>query len=394
MSNGILAQAAKRLPTNMGGSSGALRNVPASFQGGQGTSLGIFQPKKGGGGGGGGRLRLPKKKAPQGLLDDWKKTLAQLQENVNKGYISKEQAAAISAKLKPLYQELGEKYGQPHQYSQELKNAISMYGNLRDGVDYESVKAIQANQYTNVRTGEGLPIGEQDTAASVTASREAAKAQALRNGQWARAEQLGASSSEIIAAGGLITGYDTTTEGGETFVTPTYTTADNYTGDFYVGDEQFNVEQLEEPTSWDEGYEDPFSVSEFLSTDTSGGFDDYYVDDSFNYQDYHDTASYSDTDSWSDDAGYGVGNKGGVIRKAGGGNVAVDPNGFPGQPMGTDRVPVWAEEGEYIVTREGTKQFKPLLDKINAYRPPVGTLEGTMSQMDDLINNYAQRRNK
>ena len=58
--------------------------------------------------------------------------------------------------------------------------------------------------------------------------------------------------------------------------------------------------------------------------------------------------------------------------------------------MGTDRVPVWAEEGEYIVTREGTQKFKPLLDKINAYRPPAGTIDGAMSQLDDLINRYAQ----
>ena len=400
MAKGILAQAQARLPANMGGSQGAVRDVPASFTGGQGQSLGIYQPpKRGGGGGGGGRLKLPKKKAPKGLVDDWKKTLAQLQENVNKGYITQEQASAIAAKLKPLYQELGEKYGQPHQYSQELKNAISKYGNIRDGVDYETVKAIHSNNQFNVKTGEKLPIGEQDTPESVAAAREAAKNQALLSGQWARAEELGASESEIIARGGILVGTQLVQEGPETYEVNEWQTAEHFTpagtgyaydGDtLHLGDDQFSVSELEERTDWDAGQDD-FSVDEFLSTDTSGGFDDYYVDDSFDWQDYHDTSSYSDTDSWSDDSGYGVGNKGGVIRKAGGGNVTVDPRGFPGKPMGTDRVPVWAEEGEYIVTREGTQKFKPLLDKINAYRPPSGTVDGAMSQLDDLINKYAQ----
>ena len=144
MAKGILAQAQARLPANMGGSQGAVRDVPASFTGGQGQSLGIYQPpKRGGGGGGGGRLKLPKKKAPKGLVDDWKKTLAQLQENVNKGYITQEQATAIAAKLKPLYRRAwGELWSTSSSTLRNSKNAISMYGNLRDGVDYETVKAI------------------------------------------------------------------------------------------------------------------------------------------------------------------------------------------------------------------------------------------------------------
>ena len=67
-----------------------------------------------------------------------------------------------------------------------------------------------------------------------------------------------------------------------------------------------------------------------------------------------------------------------------------NPATHPGSPRGTDQVPVWAENGEYVVTREGTEKFKPVLDAINSYRPPTGTIEGAMSQIDDLINKYAR----
>ena len=82
-------------------------------------------------------------------------------------------------------------------------------------------------------------------------------------------------------------------------------------------------------------------------------------------------------------------NRGGMIGYNVGGIPYGDMETHPGRPMGTDQVPVWAEEGEYIVTREGTEKFKPLLDAINDYRPPAGTEAKAMSQLDDLINKYA-----
>lgn len=429
MAKGILAQAQARLPANMGGSQGAVRDVPASFTGGQGQSLGVFQPpKRGGGGGGGGRLRLPKKKIPEKLKKEWEEQKAALAEAVKKGYISKEDAAKLAEEATALYTELGDKWGKPNEYSQALRDAASKYGSnatlgvstgsiLEGIIDYNVAKAISEGRAPAGATLPGDPRNYPDAALnSPEAINAHAKEVALKTGDWASAQKYGATSSEIIARGGIELGsrinpntnsvetiwgsvredgkivVEGSMTGGATFYgnPEDFVLPEGATAPFSYGDETFSIDQLEERTDWDAGQDD-FSVEEFLSTDTSGGFDDYYsADPGFDWQDYHDTASYSDTDSWSDDAGFGVGNKGGVIRKAGGGNVTVDPRGFPGKPMGTDRVPVWAEEGEYIVTREGTQKFKPLLDKINAYRPPSGTVDGAMSQLDDLINKYAQ----
>ena len=94
--------------------------------------------------------------------------------------------------------------------------------------------------------------------------------------------------------------------------------------------------------------------------------------------------------------GYVRKNYGGILSKANGGLNHGNPQTHPGKPMGTDRVPLWGEEGEFVMTREGTAKMEQdhpgLLQKYNDYRPPVGTIEGTMSQIDDLINKYAQRR--
>ena len=88
-------------------------------------------------------------------------------------------------------------------------------------------------------------------------------------------------------------------------------------------------------------------------------------------------------------------NAGGILSKANGGLNHGNPQTHPGQPMGTDQVPLWGEEGEFVMTREGTAKMEQdhpgLLQKYNDYRPPEGTVEGAMSQLDDLINKYAQR---
>ena len=422
MGNGILAQAAARLPSSMGGTtatapSGAQRNVPASFTGGQGTSLGIYQPPKKRRGGGGGGIKLkPKKKAPpKGLVDDWKETLKQLQTNIDKGYISKEQAQAIKEKLQPLYEELGEKYGQPHQYSQELKDAISKYGNIRDGVDYESVKALRENP-TNLKTGKpniAHKSNYPDNPQTVKEQFAAAKEAALARGDWAAAEEMGASTSEIVARGGILLGTKEVTEGPETSTVNVWggePTVDTSGDGFGAGATDY-WDQVEEDSGWTQ--EDQQSFLEDTAHDWGEDHDPWSQDSSdTNFPDFDltdastftdDGGAFSDSDSLTSGdqtISGGAGNKGGyvqskqrggIIRRAGGGGVPVaDPRNFPGKPMGTDRVPVWAEDGEYVVTREGTKKFKPLLDKINAYRPPSGTVDGAMSQMDDLINKYAQ----
>ena len=411
MGNGILAQAAARLPSSLGGTtatapSGAQRNVPASFTGGQGQSLGIFQPpkKRRGGGGGGIKLKPKKKQPPKGLVDDWKKTLEQLKTNVAKGYISPEQAKAIENKLKPLYEELGQNYGEPHKYSQELRNAISKYGNVRDGVDYETVKAMRENP-TNLVTGAPNIAHKSnfpDTPETVQAQLAAAKEAALARGDWNAAEELGASTSEIIARGGVLQGTKEVAEGPEFHTVNVW--GGEPAGTNYIGDDG----QIQS-SAFDAGAEiyDDFQTSDGFDT---AGYSDFQSSQDTSYNDPWSGASYTGGVGYTDAGVYGTGEsndygvgsydsdtgsggfaRGGMIRRQGGGGVPVaNPNNFPGKPMGTDRVPVWAEDGEYVVTREGTKKFKPLLDKINAYRPPSGTVDGAMSQMDDLINKYSQ----
>ena len=400
MANGILAKAQARLPASMGGTSGAIRNVPASFKGGQGQSLGVYKPKGGGGFGGGGiGLGGAKKEPPAGLVEDWKKTLAQLKENVDKGYITEEQAKAIAGKLKPLYEELGDKYGQPHQYSQELKDAISQYGDLRDGVDYESTKAIYANQQTNVKTGEKLVSASEGETPQQALAR--AKEQALLTGDWGKAEEYGATDSEIIARGGILKAIDNTIEG----------PVNIWEGAPTVQSQQQQGSPFDFDTSDSSAIRDAFSIGDDFDT---GGFSDFQSTQSTSFSDpvFGDyTGGVGTTSagvygtgennsfgvgSFNPSTGFGGFNRGGMIDYKGAGGMPAQYNNpsFPGEPRGTDTVPLYAEEGEYVVTREGADRFKPLLDQINAYRPPSGTIDGAMSQMDDLINNYAQRRQR
>ena len=415
MGNGILAQAAARLPSSMGGTqsapSGALRNVPASFTGGQGQSLGIYQPpkKRRGGGGGGFRFKPKKKQPPKGLVDDWKKTLAQLQENVNKGYISSEQAKAIENKLKPLYEELGQNYGEPHKYSQELKNAISKYGNIRDGVDYETVKALRENP-TNLVTGKpniAHKSNYPDTPETVQAQLAAAKEAALARGDWNAAEELGASTSEIIARGGVLQGTKEVAEGPEFHTVNVW--GGEPAGTNYIGDDG----QIQS-SAFDAGTEiyDDFQTSDGFDT---AGYSDFQSSQDTSYNDPWSGASYTGgvgyTDagvygtgesndygvgSYDSSTGYGGFNRGGIINYKGSGGMPAQRGNpsFPGEPMGTDTVPMYAEEGEFVMTREATEKFRPQLEAMNKQKPPSGTIEGAMSQLDDLINQTAQRRQR
>lgn len=64
-------------------------------------------------------------------------------------------------------------------------------------------------------------------------------------------------------------------------------------------------------------------------------------------------------------AGGGAGKADGV-HMASGGLVGL----FPGQPRGTDRYPIWAAKGEYIINARSAAMFKPMLDAINNARTP------------------------
>ena len=161
MAKGILAQAQARLPSNMGGSQGATRNVPASFAAGEGTSLGIYQPPKRGGGGGGGRIKLPKKKIPPQLKKEWEEQLAALKDAVAKGYISKGDAAKLAEEAKVLYTELGDKWGRPNEYSPALRDAASKYGsNATLGVSTGSILEGIIDYIVAKLSLKGVPLQE------------------------------------------------------------------------------------------------------------------------------------------------------------------------------------------------------------------------------------------
>ena len=70
----------------------------------------------------------------------------------------------------------------------------------------------------------------------------------------------------------------------------------------------------------------------------------------------------------------------------------ADLRGHPGQPMGTDDVPAWLTEGEYVIDKDSTQKFAPVLEKINNWEPEMGDEAAVMSQLDDLINKYGGAR--
>ena len=56
--------------------------------------------------------------------------------------------------------------------------------------------------------------------------------------------------------------------------------------------------------------------------------------------------------------------------------------------MGTDQVPAWLTEGEFVVDKDSAERFAPVLEKINNWEPNNGDVSAVMSQLDDLINKY------
>ena len=95
----------------------------------------------------------------------------------------------------------------------------------------------------------------------------------------------------------------------------------------------------------------------------------------------------SSSDSYSEDSGTDTGSTdvGGWTNQGG----YVNQGGFPGEPRGTDNVPTWLTPGEFVVDRDSAQKYGPLLEKINAEEPTMGTEEGVMSQLDDLINRHS-----
>lgn len=59
--------------------------------------------------------------------------------------------------------------------------------------------------------------------------------------------------------------------------------------------------------------------------------------------------------------------------------------GFPGQPRGADRYPVWAAKDEFIVNANSSRAFRPMLEAINNNRRPSFMAEGGVVGMGDTI---------
>ena len=92
--------------------------------------------------------------------------------------------------------------------------------------------------------------------------------------------------------------------------------------------------------------------------------------------------------------------KGGMVGaeasyKANGGMVdgyaygGATPKSHPGKPMGTDTVPAWLSEGEFVIDKDSTDKFRPVLEKINNWEPTTGKA-GMEARMSDRINQQAQ----
>ena len=94
------------------------------------------------------------------------------------------------------------------------------------------------------------------------------------------------------------------------------------------------------------------------------------------------------SDSWS-------GNQGGMVRKYNtGGPVGnyYNTGESVGPDRGTDTVDAKLTPGEFVVDRDSTEKYRPLLEAINKEEPMPGVddpIRVAMSQLDDLINRYS-----
>ena len=65
------------------------------------------------------------------------------------------------------------------------------------------------------------------------------------------------------------------------------------------------------------------------------------------------------------------------------------PKSHPGKPMGTDTVPAWLTEGEFVVDKDSAQKFRPMLEKINDWEPTTGKA-GMEARRSDRVNQQAQ----
>ena len=63
----------------------------------------------------------------------------------------------------------------------------------------------------------------------------------------------------------------------------------------------------------------------------------------------------------------------------------------PGRPMGTDTVPAWLSEGEFVIDRDSTEKFRPMLEMMNRWEPHPDTPAGQRAVRDDVINGMSPR---
>lgn len=74
---------------------------------------------------------------------------------------------------------------------------------------------------------------------------------------------------------------------------------------------------------------------------------------------------------------------GGVIYRASGGDI----NFHPGEPKGTDDIPAWLTEGEFVVNARSTKKHRALLEQINRSKGgPVYAANGGIMGFDGMKN--------
>ena len=71
---------------------------------------------------------------------------------------------------------------------------------------------------------------------------------------------------------------------------------------------------------------------------------------------------------------------GGIVYAENGANLSE----HPGEPRGTDKVPAWLTEGEYIADKDSTEIFEPVLKAINDWEPGM-PMDNVLRAMDDFI---------
>ena len=355
------------------------------------------KPKKRGGGG---KPKFgPKKKPSKALIEEYEKNLAEvkqvLMENIDKEYLTKEDAVAIYEETKQLMKDavtgdlsVDQKHVLDALRSGEDNSIVETASNL---VDYETTKKINSGQSPDPNLP-GNPANYPDKDFDGKQYFETKKQEALNAGDWSKAEEFGATEEEIINHGGIKIGEEVVTEGPETWTETQWAGEPTTKGDeFGIGD----TGEFDTGGSYDE---DPIFADDF--NDWQNDEYDWASEEAFdawgNWED-----SYSDT-GWTDDSGGYTDdgwseNTGGIIKRrpgtnpamyrAGGGMSSQQEryNAHPGGPRGTDTVPAWLTEGEFVIDRDSTEKFAPLLKQINDWEPTSGpALKRKMR--DDKIN--------